>query len=96
MSNVELDRLRLLLERLATADDMNPMPRVEQVAFDVQDCRLQVIQEQGSKLSEEQIRTLQQLDFRLDGVREGSLSWGAVPALASRTLAAFGWSGSKS
>jgi hypothetical protein len=92
MNNEEADRLRLLLERLAGADDMCPVAhQVERLAFDVRDCRLQLMREHGNELSGEQLRALQQLDFRLDGIRDGLLSWGAVPGLARQALVAFGW-----
>jgi hypothetical protein len=90
----ELARLRLLLERLANADDGYRPSEIRQLSFDFRDCRLQVIQECQNELTNEQLHDLQQLDWRLEGVRDRSLVWEHVPGAAKRALASFGWTSS--
>ena len=85
------NRLRLLLQCVAGTDDSYAPPEAQQVSFDLRDCRLELIRERGSKLTDEQLHYLEQLDHRLDCVVKGTLVWGPVPELARRTLAAFGW-----
>ena len=92
-----ISTLRSLLERMARIElpgrEANRITKQEatELAFSLRDCRLEILRLEADKFSEAQLYRLQQMDYRLQAVVEGTGSAAAISTEAKRALTAFGW-----